>query len=49
MPKYAIKMCKIMKIGQTAVLCGLSDTQHTLSVQRHLPRANELLNLVVVC
>ena len=29
MPKYAVEMRPITKIGQTAELCDLSDTQHT--------------------
>ena len=29
MLKYAIELCQIIKIGQIAVLCDLSDTQHT--------------------
>ena len=31
-PKYAIEMCQITKIGQIVVLCDLSDTHSAYSM-----------------
>ena len=49
LPKYAIEMCQIMKIGQIVVLYDLSDTRLTVPAQRPSPSSNEYLNLVSVC
>ena len=49
LPKYAIEMCQIMKIGQIVVLCDLSDIWLTVPTRRPSPSCNECLNLVSVC
>ena len=46
LPKYAIEMCQIMKIGQIVVLYDLSDTRLTVPLRRPSPSSNEYLNLV---
>ena len=49
MPKYAIEMCQIMKIGQIVVLCDLPDTRLTVPARKPSPSSKEYLNLVSVC
>ena len=45
---YSTEKCQMMKIGQTAVRCGLFDTWHTVCVSRPLPRASESLDIETV-
>ena len=48
LPKYAIEMCQIMKIGQIVVLYGHSDTRLTVPARKPSPSSNEYLDLVSV-
>ena len=49
LPKYAIEMCQIMKIGQIVVFNDLSDTRLSVPARRPSPSSNGYLNLVSVC